>query len=375
MDYTTLDQLMTIRKKSDANKGKKQLYCKEIINALYEVGIAPEIEKYLKEGFSFASTEPIQQYLLSLPDDEQQKQVKKLFDSKMFSENDRGISLKICMSLLARNINKGEAIESILNNLIVEIPNKSIGKDGKRLKDAKKSLEKYFLKEVNTSKEFVELSDRAINKGLITTFSNYMYSLLKDISMPDSEDSKTVLAVKKWLNGQKYEGTDDIAIKNNNGTSSKKFDLKNFRKSFDDFVLHTENLEMGKKILEVELRSVKESNKKLTEQLQVEQKAVSKLNNKMKKSEQTIQEKDNKIISLEKDISNFGAISSVYAKDKENSQSEILNAIASRLKTEYFDFQDAEEMEMSIELGDNLREQLKSVFKILQKSGIVIERK
>lgn len=47
-----------------------------------------------------------------------------------------------------------------------------------------------------------------------------------------------------------------------------------------------------------------------------------------------------------------------------------LNRIASQIKTEYQDFKSAENTEMSIDLGENMRDQLKNIFAIFEKEGI-----
>lgn len=47
-----------------------------------------------------------------------------------------------------------------------------------------------------------------------------------------------------------------------------------------------------------------------------------------------------------------------------------LNRIARQIKTEYQDFKSAENTEMSIDLGENMRDQLKNIFAIFEKEGI-----
>lgn len=64
---------------------------------------------------------------------------------------------------------------------------------------------------------------------------------------------------------------------------------------------------------------------------------------------------------------------SVYAADKQAALSEQLNKIAAQLKAEYRDFKDAQDMEMDVNLGENFRIQLESVFKILIKAGVNLE--
>lgn len=47
--------------------------------------------------------------------------------------------------------------------------------------------------------------------------------------------------------------------------------------------------------------------------------------------------------------------------------------ISRELKFEYQDFMGAEDSEMTVELGENMREQLKNIFRILEKEGIILK--
>lgn len=60
----------------------------------------------------------------------------------------------------------------------------------------------------------------------------------------------------------------------------------------------------------------------------------------------------------------------VKAKDALAKEKEKLNHIFKDLKVEYKDYKSVENMEMSLELGENLRDQLKNIFFILEKEGI-----
>jgi len=97
------------------------------------------------------------------------------------------------------------------------------------------------------------------------------------------------------------------------------------------------------------------------------------LTNQIAGLQQEINEQKEAVALLNDEVNKRDAVISVYSSDKENSKSEQLNAIASKLKTEYRDFLDAEDMEMTADLGENMRLQLKSVFRILSKAGIDIE--
>ena len=51
--------------------------------------------------------------------------------------------------------------------------------------------------------------------------------------------------------------------------------------------------------------------------------------------------------------------------------SALKNRVAHQLQAEYSDFQDAQCMEMNIDLGENMRIQLENVFRILKKNGLL----
>ena len=89
----------------------------------------------------------------------------------------------------------------------------------------------------------------------------------------------------------------------------------------------------------------------------------------------SIAKKDGQIEEYKAELAKLNSIISVYSADKQNAQTEQLNSIASKLRSEYRDFKDVENEEMSLDLGENFRFQLQSVFRILAKSGIDVEKR
>lgn len=100
---------------------------------------------------------------------------------------------------------------------------------------------------------------------------------------------------------------------------------------------------------------------------------IQELNACIANKEECIENQKKEIQTIIAETERLKSIIAVYSDDKQSSQSETLNAIASKLKQEYKDFVEAEDMEMTIDLGENLRDQIKSIFKILIKSGIDIK--
>lgn len=60
----------------------------------------------------------------------------------------------------------------------------------------------------------------------------------------------------------------------------------------------------------------------------------------------------------------------IRLKDQLASEKARLNRITRQIKIEYQDFKSAEDMEMSIDLGENLRLQMQAIFDIFEKEGI-----
>ncbi len=66
-------------------------------------------------------------------------------------------------------------------------------------------------------------------------------------------------------------------------------------------------------------------------------------------------------------------MSEVLSRDRSRQADESLQRIASKIKVEYRDFMDAVDTPMTVDLGENLRLQLMSIFEILEKGGMKIE--
>lgn len=63
----------------------------------------------------------------------------------------------------------------------------------------------------------------------------------------------------------------------------------------------------------------------------------------------------------------------IIKHEYELQKQEQLNRIARALLPDYLDFKSIEDVEMSIDLGENLRVQMASIFKTLKKMGVDIE--
>jgi len=79
-------------------------------------------------------------------------------------------------------------------------------------------------------------------------------------------------------------------------------------------------------------------------------------------------------IKMKKALENMSLDEMIFAemilRDGEAKQKAKLNRLKAELKVEYDDFQDAKNMAMYVDLGENMRVQLDNIFTILEKYDI-----
>ncbi len=79
------------------------------------------------------------------------------------------------------------------------------------------------------------------------------------------------------------------------------------------------------------------------------------------------------ISKMKKEIEDRKQFAETISKNREKQSEEYLNKLASKLKIEYTDFCDGREVEMTLDLGENMRSQLEAVFSILEKNGVKLK--
>lgn len=94
------------------------------------------------------------------------------------------------------------------------------------------------------------------------------------------------------------------------------------------------------------------------------------LNNRISDLKKVLDDKQIEIENLKNDLAEQKELKSVVAKDEAQKVGETYKKIANELNYGYSTFLEAVNMEMSIELGEVLRDQLKEIYEILLKNGI-----
>lgn len=83
-----------------------------------------------------------------------------------------------------------------------------------------------------------------------------------------------------------------------------------------------------------------------------------------------IKELETVVKKLNVEINDNKQFTDTVTRNREKQSEEHLNRLASKLRIDYRDYCDAKSLEMTVDLGENMREQLGTVFTILEKNGI-----
>ena len=413
MDYSKLEELVAIEKKSNASKEKREMFCDELLTLLKQEGFSNSAQKYIKSGFSFCGAKPLALYIASK--DDTFACLKELITTDMFKGNENKISHKIAVSLFEFFCNGSFSDKSMAIELINQIPVTGRDKNKKYAKDVPKIFEKYFVSQIKESTALP--NDFSLESFSEKNIREYMQAVLPYMIESEKINDQIKNTVNEWANESfGLEGKFMNIEKNINSVTphTKQNDMPSIYEnnedtkqksiSMEEIVKCKNTLEMCPAIIDELLHRINDSNnatkkaekrnKELNELLIDLNKRIDEKNSAIKKLEEKIAHSDNVVKKLESSILDYqrdirinnneintlkgkldtqNSVISVYSADKEKSESEILNAIASKLKSQFKDFNSARNESMSEALGENFRYQIEEIFKILKKSGIDVE--
>ena len=414
MDLTKLSELIEIPKKSEASKEKKQDFLDEMMMLLVEEGYSATAEKCLCEGFSFCGTMPVAMYIKSKSIAERQEVINSIFSGSKYRSNEKGIAFKLAVSYLCQAINLFPEETKFIELLMRDVPIKSKNKEGKLHGDAARVIEKYFVAELDKNASLPQLADIELKPVFVLEFSQLIYDIIRDIKPSNSTPSWKIEKIKSWVNftqgdeatiqtgshATRQEELNASEVKtsaqNHSNKPLKAYELKSFAESLSTSfsrviatAAYITSLEKGMNTLKtkldnstIELESHRREIAAVSAALEQKKAEYEKLDSErsmlayeVASLKKEISIRDSNVNELMTEIEKQNSVLSVYSVDKQNAQSEQLNAIASKLKAEYLDFKDAKDIDMTVDLGENLRQQISSIFKILAKNGIDVGRR
>lgn len=414
-----IDSMETlIRRKKENNKKEPTLAEKSEFMTAWtcfakENGYAGRAEEFLYDGFGFCGAEPFYLFLKQASD--QNDILKQMFSGKNYGK-ESNVTFRLITHLFALMLND-EAPSNILAPVIKHFPSACRNKEGKRLGTAVKTMEKYFLYVLSPTVALHPLAEINLKPEMINNFMSVLSSLTGELKQIDSLRKSAVTnidRIEKWA-GQYFEtvGRVDAYSGSKPGESHKDLspaseehfthgqrncDLSNSEMktsshidSLQEILMHAqslatgllkENKEQKKRITELETRDSNNSLKleEASKKLEILETTVSGLNkekNELEKQRLSLQNildtKEKLLEEKEKEIVERIKMSEALSRDRSRQADERLQRIASKIRIEYRDFMDALDVPMTVDLGENMRLQLLSIFEILEKGGMKIE--
>ena len=371
-----------------------------------ENGYDGKAEQFLYEGFSFCGAEPFYQFFKQTSD--QNSAVEQLFSGQQYGKDSK-VTFKLITHLFALMLND-EAPSSILSPVIKHFPSACRNKEGKQLGTAIKTMEKYFLNVLSPAVELQPLTEINLNSEVLNSFICVFSSLIGELKQVNSLKEpaiSNVEKIEKWARNyldttgnnaqgetqKEAEAASDMQVAGNPevpaSAGKKKATVR--LDSLQEVLIYAqalttqltrENEEQKQRIIELESK-VHDNSLRLTEasqKLEVQQSTITGLNEKKIELEHqcrtlqyALEEKEKLLKEKDVEIAERIKMSEVLSRDRSKQAEESLQRIASNIKVEYRDFKDALDAPMTVDLGENLRLQLMSIFEILQKGGMKID--
>ena len=353
---TILENLIKIEKRSDASKEKQNFFYKNWLNVAKNQGLNVA-EPYFYRGFSFCGAKPLKQYISETP--EPDKTLAEFFSGE-WQNRDSSYKFRVVTHLLALFLNDGDKLE-IISKLIEKFLKTCRNKENKPVGTATQTVKKYFLEELKFDSNIPPLSKLAINPPTLETFAKVMTVFTSDIK------SQNVSKLKAWLNDS------DKASKNfveespvsNSDTANVKPSVAISQVLKSVIELENKNAQYENEKLKLQ-HSLAEERAKLQDNLQ----KIDELEKNLDSLKNEISQKDEIINRQTTEIADLTKMEKILRNNQNFKADEMIQKISSKLQVEYQDFQTALNEPMYEDLGENFRQQLKNIFRELERIGV-----
>ena len=370
-------------------------------------------ERYLYEGLIFAGAKPF--VLWALSTDDPYNALKSFFAGQAFGK-DTSSTFRVLVSMLAHLIKSCPNEMGLICSVVKRIPAFSKNKEGKTIGDGHRIILKYFINELDSTAQFPSLHELNMKQQYINSFIAVFDELLAKIDPSNltKRDMATLEAINNWLHLEKEPTSEDENAPGQSPTAEdvdsssasspshaekepvheEKNPSKQFAAALEQFVSiannacsYTNALEIENMILQETINGLRGETDSLTRQVESGKKKEEELTSQVSELNIQLSKMRLRIVELEKEtqtqitiigekdeeIRQRTQMIDALSRDRAKQSDEQLHRLASKLRIEYKDFLDAEALPMDCDLGENMREQLKSIFSILIKAGISLE--
>lgn len=407
-----LDKLISAKKVKGHKITKRE--AEEFTTALTalirnEEGFSSNAEKYFYEGFNFSGAKPVVQWILESNDTFAALQA--VLKGSLFGK-DSNATFRILISLLANLLKAELPDKNLICPVIKSIPLQSKNKDKKTFGDAHRTLLKYFVDELDVSINYPPLSKLNVKPQYVQDFVALMDELVERLKTTELSKKQMIVLTRTvaWLHPETNTAPEECYVKptgiNTQNERAKEAMGSEERTRIeeqpkDPYEILTNMLKQAYTLasqlrvlaasaeknaaatsasLKSEIEILKGAQEELQqqiasldEQLIERNTRISSMNFQIRELEKHVEEMKSEIAEKETEIAQRTQMIEALSRDRTKQANEQANRLASTLKVEYKDFKDAEGLEMNVDLGENMREQLRNIFAILMKAGITLD--
>ena len=373
-----------LRRTIDRNKDRKRLaessvesFIGDWVTVANEIGINGETVDLLYDGFKFAAAAPIHRFALK---SKSEGAYARLFSEKRSMDNAGGEAVALGLNLLALEIRE-PSVAGALDTIAEKLPQLAAKGSKQSVSVIKRSLENLLIAPLST-----------VRFGAIARIGNArrLYLLLKNplegfIDDPNKKSGSvnTAKALLGWLAANAGEASsitsaaETSAISTEEPENERGKGIDGVAGFSDEYKLEHENLKRSVQQLSQELKEAKanadESKTKLAEcnsRLEDAQTRITELGTELAKSQDSLKSSASELSTLKHDLGEARLMLDTTAERDKHKEDAATKRMAQKLSIEYRDFLDALDEPMDVELGEMLRDQLRTVFDILKSFGV-----
>ena len=322
--------------------------------------------------------------------------------SRAFNSLDNPAKLRFALTTIANLVSEQNANQIIVGDLFHSIVDYSLKKDGNRLNDIGNIFQNNFMNELKYGAKLPVIADFHFTPEYTTALMELLTQAVEAISPKGDEEITRRNTLREWLKKNAVTNSDVSLDRNvNKGKtpdSKKEFSCDGGNKNLTTEEENKIEIKgsLAKKIYEFAVKvDVYEQNiQNFSDELKQKEKEIAKCKTQIEKTEELYKasstenrelrsklEQATEMISelqirekeLQDRVNRQSSVIDIIDEDKDRSLIEFKNQIASALKKIYNEFVVAQTMDMTVELGLNMRDSLDDVFRKLKKQGIDIE--
>lgn len=397
--YELLNKANADTKKS-LNKEEQKKYRTILFEMLKEEGMNDESVYFITSGIRFKSANTFATWCCGLQNEAQMAAYEFLVNSHAFNSMDNAVKLRFVLMAIAYFISEQNANQIIVCDLFHSIVDYSLKKDGKRLSDVGKIFQNNFMNELKHGTKLPVISEFGFSQEYTVALMDFLNQAVENVSPKGDEEITRRNILRDWIRKNSIVSSLPEGSENTKKVDSVKQEASAVPAEVKRTDSEREKPEiqgtLAKKIMEFAIKvdvyeqslqglsdEVKQKEKELAKcKMQVEKteelyKASSIENAELRTKLQQLTDEMSDLRRREQElqdrVSRQSSVIDIIDEDKDRSLIEFKNQIASALKKTYNEFVIALTMDMTVDLGLNMRDSLEDVFRKLKKQGIDIE--